>query len=152
MTMSHDFIDDGSGITCEQCGLPKSHARHPAERTGLKPVAHLGVNLTPNQHGNSQRAALAEAWPKAGTARSLVLAYVVDRGSHGATDDELAAANLTSANGVRPRRGELVEHGWLRPATDHTDQPETRPTRSGHDAQVWVATAAALEQLRRDTA
>lgn len=144
----HLFVDDGSGYSCDDCGLPPGHARHvtpDAPPQHPKPVADLGVSLTPNQTETSQRAALS-AWPKAGTARARVLDAVAACGEYGATDDELVWDTDLPANTVRPRRGELVEHGWLTAAVDDAGQPRTRATTTGHDAQVWVLTPLARER------
>ena len=143
----HLFVDDGSGQSCDDCGLPPKHARHitpDAPPPHPKPVADLGVSLTPEQTETSQRAALS-VWPKAGTQRARILDAVAACGEYGATDDELVWDTDLPGNTVRPRRGELVDAGWLIAATDAAGHPRVRPTTSGHDAQVWVLSAAARE-------
>jgi hypothetical protein len=107
-------------------------------------MADLGVALTPEQTETSQRAALS-AWPRAGTARARVLDAVAACGEYGATDDELVWDTDLPANTVRPRRGELVDAGWLVVALDESGQPRTRATTTGHDAQVWVLSVKARE-------
>lgn len=149
-TGPHVFTDDGSGMSCDDCGLPKQHARHitiGAPPPILKPVPDLGVSLTPEQADTSQRAALHTAWPKAGTSRAIVLDAVAACGDHGATDDELVWDTDMNPNTLRPRRGELVEHGWLVPARDEDGRYRVRPTTSGADAQVWVLSPLARDRL-----
>jgi hypothetical protein len=84
-----------------------------------------------NPRATSARAASNIA-PKVGTQRAEVLSYIVERG--GATDFEIARAIRMLPNSVRPRRGELVEGGYVR-LTDRTRR------HRGSDFAVWEATA-----------
>lgn len=150
MAGPHVFTDDGSGISCDDCGMPKQHPRHitlNAAPPVLKPVPDLGVSLTPEQSETSQRAALHTAWPRAGTKRAQVLDAVAACGEYGATDDELVFDTDMNPNTLRPRRGELVEHGWLVPARDESGRYRVRPTGSGAEAQVWVLSRLAQQRL-----
>lgn len=147
----HEFVPDSYG-DCEHCPLPERSPRHikpapvPAPAPALKPVPNLGVALTPNQSDASQQAALS-AWPRAGTARAAVLDALAATGDHGATDDDLVFDTDLPANTLRPRRVELVAAGWVVAATDETGKPLTRKSTQGNDAQVWVLSPAARQQL-----
>lgn len=70
--------------------------------------------------------------------RYKVLMAIADAGADGATDNELA--DLLQApggqNNIRPRRGELVEYGFLR------DSGSKRKTPSGSQATVWLLSSA----------
>lgn len=86
-------------------------------------------------HSNTSAAAAARIEPVAGTLRMVVLAEF-KRHRGGLTDEELVAVLSDrlyppSENTVRPRRVELVRHGWLR------DSGRRRNTRSGRAAVVW---------------
>ena len=69
----------------------------------------------------------------AGTLRGRVLAYLRGAGARGGTDEEIQAALDMNPSTERPRRGELVEAGFV------IDSGSTRPTRSGRQATVWLA-------------
>ena len=75
--------------------------------------------------------------------RYKVLLAVADAGDAGATDNELA--DLLQApggqNNIRPRRGELVDAGYLR------DSGTKRPTSSGSQATVWMLSYADAPSL-----
>lgn len=71
--------------------------------------------------------------PVAGTIRADVLRYIRERGEHGATDEEIEAKLNLRHQTASARRRELVIGGLLIAAG-------TRPTSSGRQAQVWVAT------------
>lgn len=66
--------------------------------------------------------------------RGRVLRFVIDRGEYGATADEVGRALDMQAQSVTPRILELRRAGWI----VRTEQ--TRPTRSGRAAYVYVAT------------
>lgn len=65
--------------------------------------------------------------------RERVAAFLRDRGSHGATDDEMQVALSMDPSTQRPRRIELVRAGRAIESGGH------RLTRAGLDAVVWVA-------------
>ena len=64
--------------------------------------------------------------------RARVLAFIIERGQHGATDDEGEAALGIKPQTYTPRRGELAKLGLV------ADSGERRPTASGRPAAVWV--------------
>jgi hypothetical protein len=80
----------------------------------------------------SQAAALAVE-PRSGTLRAMVLSFLRGRGATGATDEEIQLRVPMNANTERPRRVELVRGGFI------LDSGRTRPTVSGDEAVVWVA-------------
>ena len=71
--------------------------------------------------------------------RTRVLAFLMRRGGHGATDEEIQDALDMNPSTERPRRVELVDAGFVR------DSGETRPTHSGNGAVVWEATEDAYQ-------
>lgn len=64
--------------------------------------------------------------------RARVLAFIVEQGPHGATDDEGEAALGIKPQTYTPRRGELVALRLV------VDSGRRRPTASGRPAAVWV--------------
>lgn len=98
------------------------------------PTADWTPRSVPYAKGSATSEAAAEAIkPKAGSQRARVYAFILGRGEYGATDEEIQAALGISESSVRPRRGELREAGLIH------DSGRTRPTRSGGQATVWVA-------------
>lgn len=85
------------------------------------------------RHSPTSRAAAESIKPSTGTLRLRVLAYIRSAGAHGATDEELIDALGMAPSTARPRRIECVSAGWVH------DSGRTRPTRSGRQATVWVA-------------
>ncbi len=77
--------------------------------------------------------------------RSSVLAFIVEQGPHGATDDEGEAALGVKPQTYTPRRGELVA---LRQVVD---SGRRRNTASGRPAAVWVATTHAPPKLKPES-
>ncbi|MGA6164288.1 hypothetical protein [Amycolatopsis magusensis] len=69
--------------------------------------------------------------PRTGTQRGAVLAFIVEHG--GATDHEIARGLSMLDSSVRPRRGELVEGGYV------TDSGRTRE-HQGSPWVIWTAT------------
>lgn len=86
-------------------------------------------------HSEPSVAAAERAAPTAGTLRAEVLDHIRKQGSYGATDEEIQYALLMNPSTQRPRRVELVRGGYVVAAAT------TRPTVSGRQATVWVATA-----------
>lgn len=83
---------------------------------------------------NAQRTSLLaaeKALPKSGTKRRRVYDYIVGRGLHGATDDEIQNALGIDGNTVRPTRGGLVEDGYI------IDTGTTRKNKQGNECIVW---------------
>jgi hypothetical protein len=77
--------------------------------------------------------------------RQAVYAFIMARGERGATDEEIYDELGTDRrDSLRPRRNELMNSGFIR------DSGETRPTHSGADATVWVATGKAPNDEKRE--
>jgi hypothetical protein len=93
----------------------------------------------------SRQAALL-ALPASGRNRRRVLDAVVAVARNpslvGLTDLQIAQATGLRDNSVRPRRVELVDGGWLEPATDGEGHPVTRE-HYGREHTVWVLTQKA---------
>ncbi|MBD3262492.1 MAG: hypothetical protein GF334_12640, partial [Candidatus Altiarchaeales archaeon] len=66
--------------------------------------------------------------------RQKVYNYLVALGTKGATDDELEQLTELKHQTVSARRRELVIDGYVR------DSGETRASRSGRQATIWVVT------------
>jgi hypothetical protein len=96
------------------------------------PDDELPVGAPYQSHSSTSQAAAEAILPKAGTLRRKVLDYLVGRGVHGATDEEIQGGLQMGANTERPRRIELVNALLVR------DSGTTRPTRSGKQAVVWA--------------
>ena len=73
---------------------------------------------------------------KAGRDRARVLDFIRERGAAGATDEETQAALNLSGDTQRPRRWELHKAGLIR------DSGQTRRTRAGNKATVWILSGA----------
>lgn len=96
----------------------------------------IGKFQREGQSSTSKQAAI-EASTVTGAARSAVYQYVQECGHQGATDEEVQRGLGMNPSTQRPRRVELVEAGAI------VDSGVKRPTASGRDAVVWVASAAA---------
>lgn len=98
----------------------------------------------------TSRAAAAAVRDSAATLRQRVLDYLRSRGRQGATDEEIQLALGMPGNTQRPRRQELERAGLVLPLRSPGNAPGsapgdayvTRATRSGRQAQVWVAALA----------
>jgi transcription initiation factor IIE alpha subunit len=67
-----------------------------------------------------------------GRLRIMVYQFILARGAHGATDDEMEAELEMKGSTVRPRRRELeVQNAVI-------DSGKRRMTRSGRSAAVWI--------------
>lgn len=64
--------------------------------------------------------------------RRAILAFIVDEGDFGATDEEIQIALKISGNAERPRRRELEKAGLINASSS------TRMTTCGREAMVWV--------------
>lgn len=100
-------------------------------------------DLTDNTEGPSHRAAPSTSRAAAktnalrsGTQRRQVLSFIVSQ-ADGATDQEIAHALDLAENSIRPRRGELQGMGYI-----ERHVTLTRPTPSGSQASVYIATEA----------
>jgi hypothetical protein len=72
----------------------------------------------------------------ANTLRQRVLTFIIERGSFGATDEEIQAGTGLKCQTETPRRRELVQLGLV------VDSGRRRPTSSGRPATVWVMATA----------
>jgi len=117
------------------------------------PEGPAGVLPPPGRPGPAQRqqaarrtakAAAAAAEPVRGSQRHRILSAVAqvarDPRMVGLTDVELGAATGIRPNSLRPRRGELVDGGWLE------DSGRTR-THHGREHTVWVLSGKAARLL-----
>lgn len=68
--------------------------------------------------------------------RARVLAWFIDRGPAGGTDEEAQLALAMKTQTETPRRNELMKMGLL------VDSGRRRPTSSGRQATVWVVATA----------
>lgn len=84
------------------------------------------------------------ALPKSGTARFKVLAAIANA-PDGMTDHQIVARTLRPINVVNPRRGELVDLGWI------VDGGERRDW-NGHVGIVWVLTSDGKREWARRSA
>jgi len=122
-----------------------------ASLTASDPSA--GVLPPPDRPGPGQRqraarrtsiAAAAAVEPRTGTQRHRLLAAVAAVARNpalvGLTDVELSAATGIRPNSLRPRRGELVDGGWLE------DSGRTR-IHHGREHTVWVLSDKAVRLL-----
>ena len=80
----------------------------------------------------SLEAAMSMQGGEGSTARGRVLAFIVSRGAHGATDDEVEIGIGMSHQTASARRRELDLRRLI--VKDGTK----RKTRSGRNAQVWI--------------
>ena len=69
--------------------------------------------------------------------RQRVLAFIIERGAVGATDEEVQAALRLRTQSETPRRNELCRMRLVR------DSGRRRRTSSGRMATVWVSVTAA---------
>jgi len=83
------------------------------------------------------RAAARPGPRRAETDRQRVLKLLIERGSAGATDAEIAAVLKLPPDSAKPRRVELRQLGLV------IDSGLRRPTPTGHLATVWCVRTAA---------
>lgn len=74
-----------------------------------------------------------------GTQRERVYAFILTRGTHGATDAEVADGCGIPIQSANPRRRELDRLGLI------VLNGERRPTPSGCQARVWIAATHATK-------
>lgn len=86
----------------------------------------------PRSAPKTSRDAAARTRTTAPTVRNRVLAYLIERGPQGVTDDEGERALGLKSQSYTPRRRELVKLGIVR------DSGERRATDSGRSAVVWT--------------
>lgn len=100
----------------------------------------------PHSGSDTSRAAAESMRPHAGSLRRKVCEYIADQLMQGATDEQIQDALQMPASTERPRRGELVERGFV------IDLGVRRPTRSGRSAIVWFCTELGMRACGRETA
>lgn len=88
----------------------------------------------------TSRAAADGNETNSGNQRSRIYRLIVQHG--GATDEELSEATGIKPDSVRPRRGELVELGFVR------DSGQTRKNRAGEQVIVWLATGLPYDEAQ----
>ena len=72
--------------------------------------------------------------PQIGSINRKVYEFILSRGVHGATDQEIEATLHLDGNTVRPSRGALVKKGIV------SDSGTTRKNIKGNNCIVWRAT------------
>lgn len=114
---------------------------------GWRPLSDPAATVPAPHHAGASDTEKAAAWammPRAGTLRAEALeALVAAAGSplKGYTDAELAKHTGRYLYSIAPRRTELAAGGWIE------DSGRRRDTPNGHQAIVWVLTAAARARL-----
>lgn len=96
----------------------------------------------PSQASDTSAAAARSVVPHLNRIRTEVLKTLRDLGGS-ATADELQEASGLGGSTVRPRLIELARPGWV------TKTDQTRPTRSGRQANVWALNYAGELALNR---
>ena len=91
------------------------------------------LDAVPTNGTATSQAAAKRIQPAARGLALKIFEYIASRGAVGATDEEAMLACSISPNTIRGRRGRLAEIGWIRLSG------QTRPTRSGEAANVWIA-------------
>ena len=97
----------------------------------------LQLTLTPRpapfaRKSPTSRAAAKRAEAKAPSYRAHILGFMVAKGTQGATNDEIAEALDIAIQAVCPRMHELRADGLV------IESAQTRITRSGRQARVWL--------------
>ncbi len=111
--------------------------KKPLRDTGPSLFDDLARPEPPAQRHSDTSVAAADAIAgHAETLRARVHRFLVERGTEGATDEEMQTLIPMPASTQRPRRCELVEAGLA------TDSGARRKTASGRDAVVWLALEA----------
>ena len=74
-----------------------------------------------------------KAAPRMSSHKARVYQFIVDRGEHGATDQEIQNVLMMSGDTVRPTRGKLLKDGLI------YDSGKTRKNENDNDCIVWVS-------------
>lgn len=98
--------------------------------TRITPIVNRNVIIVAKNPQPTSAAAVIKAYPKTGTKRAQVLNAI--RLFNGLTDEEIENTLTMSGNTVRPTRVSLVRDGLV------MDSGQTRPTKSGNEAIVWM--------------
>lgn len=97
------------------------------------------ITLPFQRHSATSRDAAISAEGSAGTLRRQVWSFLMERGTSGATDEEIQTMLELNPSTERPRRIELVNVGLVR------DSGRTRLTQSRRKATVWEIVAKVEE-------
>ena len=76
--------------------------------------------------------------PSIGSINRKVYEFILDRGLHGATDQEIEFSLHLDGNTVRPSRGTLVKNGLV------SDSGVTRKNIKGNNCIVWRASTEGM--------
>jgi hypothetical protein len=98
--------------------------------TRITPIVNRNVIIVAKTPQPTSAAAAIKAYPKTGTKRAQVFNAI--RLFNGLTDEEIENTLTMSGNTVRPTRVSLVRDGLV------MDSGQTRPTKSGNEAIVWM--------------
>jgi hypothetical protein len=96
------------------------------------------------RHSETSKAAALSIEPAAGSMRRRVLDFLRAAGPHGATDEQIQEVLSMAQNTERPRRIELVTGGFV------FDSNRRRPTASGRNAVIWVASVDWIKEGAAD--
>lgn len=113
---------------------------------GQEELSRPSQPRTGKHHRNARRTEADAAFrvaTKTGQQRVAIIEALVDRGSEGYIDHELAKLLNLPLQSINPRRGELVEGGWVE---------DSRKTRKGPNERlctVWVATERGKRWVNR---
>jgi hypothetical protein len=94
---------------------------------------HLFDPPPSQRHSETSQEAAEAIEPTVAGLRGRVLTFLLARGEHGATDEEIQVALEMNPSTERPRRVELWYAGLI------VNSSETRLTSSGRRASIWVA-------------
>lgn len=97
-------------------------------------IAAPTIGRSRRNNPETSKKAAREIAPITGKQRIRVLRMIVDAGAYGLTDAEGREMSGLQVGSQGTRRKELQEAGMVR------DSGTTRPTPSGKDAIVWIAT------------
>jgi hypothetical protein len=98
--------------------------------TRITPIVNRNVIIVAKTPQPTSAAAAIKAYPKTVTKRAQVFNAI--RLFNGLTDEEIENTLTMSGNTVRPTRVSLVRDGLV------MDSGQTRPTKSGNEAIVWM--------------
>ena len=115
------FTTRAGNKVCQYCGHTVTRAD-----PGVNMIGKAG-----RAHPDTSHQAAGRITPASGTQRQHVFIAVTAAYPGGMTDEELQGELEMNPSSQRPRRGELVEQGWVE------DSGQRRKTASGADAIVW---------------
>jgi hypothetical protein len=121
-------------LFCPACGRGEGALHRPTCADAGRVVMATALPRARSTDPPTSHAAAASAAPLTGRVRIEVLRALRAAGSDGLTDEELVArlSHVATPSGVRTRRAELTERGWVH------DSGLQRLTRSRRRAIVWV--------------